>query len=141
MRSPASILLSLALAGCSGVSGDVLAALDSGADSAPPADAAADGAHPHPDGGVPVAMILHPASGSMYAAGAQVPFVGDATDPQDGTLAGGALVWTTDLAPQTPIGTGASFSAALPTGAQTITLTATDSLGLTGTATVMVTVQ
>lgn len=61
-----------------------------------------------------------------------IPFTGVAADPQDGTLSGASLVWTSSLR-STPIGTGATFDATLEAGTQVITLTATDSDSNVGT--------
>ncbi len=62
------------------------------------------------------------------------------TDAEDGTLSGASLVWTSSLDAQ--IGTGTSFTAStLSVGSHTITLTATDSEGATGTASIQITVQ
>lgn len=50
-------------------------------------------------------------------------------------------MWTSNLLPQ-PFGTGPGFfNAALPAGIHTITLTATDSDGNVGTASIVVNVQ
>ena len=66
-------------------------------------------------------------------------FAGNATDPEDGTLTGASLVWTSSRDGQ--IGTGTSFATtSLSVGVHTITLTATDSQGATGTATITVTI-
>jgi hypothetical protein len=53
-----------------------------------------------------------------------------ASDPEDGTLTGAALVWTSSLSG--PIGTGEMFNAPLTAGLHTVTLTVTDSDGNTG---------
>ena len=91
-----------------------------------------------PDGGGPqgpVARISHPGTGESRVVGVDIPFTGSAMDPLDGALTGGALVWTGSQS-STPFGTGQSFSAQLPVGVNVVTLTATDSLGLTGTDTI-----
>ena len=74
----------------------------------------------------PVATINHPGNGERRMTGEDIPFIGLATDPQDGALTGAALVWTSDQL-QDPIGTGTTFNAALPAGTHLITLTAEDS--------------
>src|SRR5206468_6863597 len=87
----------------------------------------------------PSASITAPASGASFAQGASVTFTGTGTDPEDGTLSGASLVWTSSINGQ--IGTGASFStAALSAGTHTITLTAKDSKGATGTTTRTITI-
>ncbi len=75
----------------------------------------------------PTATINHPLDGEMRTAGVPIPFVGSSSDPEDGTLSGAALSWTSD--PGGPLGTGTSFSSALSAGTYVITLTATDSDG------------
>ncbi|MBA2244112.1 MAG: hypothetical protein H0W11_04090 [Gemmatimonadetes bacterium] len=88
----------------------------------------------------PVATITSPTSGATFTEGAEIDFAGSATDPEDGTLTGGALVWTSNRDGQ--IGTGTSFSRSdLSVGTHTITLTATDSEGATGTASVTIAVE
>jgi hypothetical protein len=92
---------------------------------------------PPPFNQPPVAHITGPANNASFAQGASVSFAGNATDPEDGTLTGGSLVWTSSLDGQ--IGTGTSFSTTtLSVGTHTITLTAKDSQGATGTATITV---
>lgn len=88
----------------------------------------------------PVATINHPGEGETRDANEQIPFVGVATDPQDGALSGSALVWTSSEL-SSPIGTGLSFDASLPAGTHVITLTATDSDSNTGTDTITLTIQ
>ena len=84
---------------------------------------------------LPMVTINHPGDGETRSASEAVPFVGTADDPQDATLTGSALVWTSDRLTQ-PIGTGAQFSAALPVGDHVITLTATDPDSNKGTASI-----
>jgi len=69
-----------------------------------------------------------------------IPFSGVGTDPQDGALTGAALVWTSS-ALASPFGTGKTFNASLPAGAQVITLTVTDSNSNTGTDTITLNIQ
>ena len=88
----------------------------------------------------PVATINHPGEGETRDANDPIPFVGVATDPQDGALTGSALVWTSSEL-STPIGTGLMFDAPLPPGTHVITLTATDSDSNTGTDTITLTIQ
>jgi hypothetical protein len=88
----------------------------------------------------PVATINHPGDGETRTANEPIPFVGVATDPQDGALIGPSLVWTSSEL-SSPIGTGLSFNASLPAGTHVITLTATDSDSNTGADTVTLTIQ
>ncbi|HEX7050831.1 MAG TPA: carboxypeptidase regulatory-like domain-containing protein [Longimicrobiales bacterium] len=88
----------------------------------------------------PAATIAQPADGASYTEGDTVAFAGGATDPEDGALAGGSLVWRSDV--DGPIGTDTAFTRAdLSVGAHTITLTATDADGGTGTASITLTVD
>ena len=78
--------------------------------------------------GVPIVSISSPAANSEHEHDTAVSFQGSATDPEDGTLSGGALVWTSSVNGQ--IGTGTEFSRSdLSSGPHAITLTATDSDG------------
>jgi hypothetical protein len=90
-------------------------------------------------GQAPTATITSPANGARLAEAATITFSGSGTDPEDGDLTGSALVWTSNLDGQ--IGTGTSFTRDdLSTGTHTIRLTATDSDGGSGTASVTITV-
>jgi chitinase len=94
-----------------------------------------------PDAMNPVATINHPGNGEpARPANEPIPFVGVATDPQDGALTGSSLVWTSSEL-SSPIGTGVMFSASLPAGTHVVTLTATDSDSNTGTDTVTLTIE
>lgn len=76
----------------------------------------------------PVVQIINPGDGTQRPAGVVIPFVGEAEDPEDGTLVGPALVWTDDL--EGELGTGTNVDAMLTVlGPHTITLTATDGDG------------
>ena len=86
-------------------------------------------------GAVPQATITHPGSNEVRPADTAVPFIGEATDPEDGSLAGSALVWSSNL--DGNIGTGENFSALLSPGVHTITLQATDADGNVGTDTIV----
>ena len=83
----------------------------------------------------PTANITAPSNGAIFTPGASISFAGTGADAEDGALSGASLVWTDNVAGQ--IGTGTSFSiATLAAGVHTVTLTATDSKGAKGTATV-----
>ena len=89
----------------------------------------------------PTAAISTPLNGATYELGETVTFSGSATDPEDGTLTGSALVWTSNVEFGQQIGTGESFSRDdLGAGHHRIVLTATDSDGATDTDTVEITV-
>lgn len=83
----------------------------------------------------PTAQINHPGDGEDRKVNQPIPFVGVATDPQDGALIGASLVWTSDK--EGPLGTGTMFTKS-PTmlGMQVITLTATDANGNVGKDTI-----
>jgi len=85
----------------------------------------------------PSATITSPGNGSAYELGESISFVGSATDPEDGTLTGASLQWSSSL--DGFLGTGGSFSLSdLSAGAHTIRLVATDSRGAVDTARVSI---
>ncbi len=86
----------------------------------------------------PTVTISSPSNGSSVVSGTTVTFTGSANDTQDGNLSA-SLTWTSNL--QGAIGSGASFTRNdLVIGTHTITASATDSGGLSGQATVTLTV-
>ncbi len=93
------------------------------------------------DGGMtdPVVTISSPSNASVFDEGQPISLVGSATDLEDGAITGGALVWTSDRAGVLGSGPRVTFSnAAL--GAHRIVLTATDSSGRTGVASIALSV-
>ena len=89
---------------------------------------------------LPTASITTPADGATFNQGATIPFDGAGSDPEDGTLAGSALVWTSSLDGQ--FGTGEQISTnALSVGTHQITLTVTDSQGAADSDSISITVQ
>jgi subtilisin family serine protease len=88
----------------------------------------------------PTAAIVTPAVNANFIHNATVTFTGTGIDPEDGTLAGGSLVWTSSRDGQ--IGTGASFSTStLSVGTHAITLTASDTKGAIGSATLSIVIM
>jgi PKD repeat protein len=88
----------------------------------------------------PTASISAPTANGSFVQGSSISFAGTGTDPEDGTLSGASLVWTSSRDGQ--IGTGTSFTKSnLTVGTHTITLTAKDSKGASGLATRTITVS
>lgn len=85
----------------------------------------------------PEVVILSPADGATFASGATIGFEGTADDVEDGPLTA-SLVWTSSRDGE--IGSGRSVSATLSDGIHTITASATDSAGNTGSDSVTITV-
>lgn len=87
----------------------------------------------------PTATIVTPTAGS-YTNAQTITFAGAGNDADDGALTGSSLVWTSSL--DGNLGTGNFFQkSGLSIGTHTITLTATDARGATGTASVLITVS
>lgn len=78
----------------------------------------------------PDVTIDAPSPGASFEEGEAVTFEGSATDPEDGSLTGGALVWSSDVDGQLGTGTSVTVSS-LATGDHAVTLEATDSDGAT----------
>jgi VCBS repeat-containing protein len=89
--------------------------------------------------GLPVVDITSPANGSSFAQGDQIDFAGSATD--NGVDLTGSLVWTSNIETLNPIGNGGSFSRDdLSLGSHTITASATDDDGNTGSKSITLTI-
>jgi hypothetical protein len=89
--------------------------------------------------GAPLSVqITSPSSGATVAQGHGIGLSGSATDPLDGALTGSHLSWSDSV--QGDLGTGANLIAPLGPGTHTVTLTATDSQGITRQTTVTFTV-
>lgn len=88
-----------------------------------------------PVGAPPTAQINHPEDAEERVVGVPIPFIGVASDPEDGALSGASMVWTDSV--EGEIGQGEQFDAALLTlGDHVVTLTATDADGNVGEASV-----
>jgi hypothetical protein len=85
----------------------------------------------------PVVTISSPADGATFDSGESIAFVGSADDYEDGDLSAD-LVWTSSIDGE--IGFGASFSDSLSDGNHTITASAEDSGGKTGSDSINITV-
>ncbi len=87
----------------------------------------------------PEPQIISPGNGSIFSVNQTIVLVGQAFDIQDGWLDGQALQWRSD---QNVIGSGRSVSVTgLSPGDHTITLTATDSKGAQGIASITIQVS
>jgi CSLREA domain-containing protein len=90
-------------------------------------------------GKAPIARIVSPATNSEFAFGAPVVLAGRAQDREDGSLGDTDLVWSSNQ--DGTLGSGNQLSAnSLSQGTHVLTLTATDSNGQTGIATITVVV-
>lgn len=97
-------------------------------------------APPPPTNSPPTATITAPSDGARFLEGEAITFSGSGTDPEDGSLSGSSLVWTSDLDGR--LGTGTGFDRSdLSVGTHEITLTATDADGAPGSVSVSITVQ
>lgn len=83
--------------------------------------------------------IISPSDGASYGVGEEIAFTGSAIDLLEGELPGDSLVWTSDK--EGEIGQGKEFKKDdLSEGTHEITLTATNSQGEKGTATITITI-
>ena len=92
---------------------------------------------PPPGNAAPVVTITTPADGDAFASGATIAFAGSASDAEDGDLTAN-LAWSSDI--DGPLGSGGSFSRTLSDGEHTITASVADSVGLTASDAVTITV-
>lgn len=90
----------------------------------------------------PTVTITSPMTGTSYNSSQTIVFQGSGTDTEDGSLTGGNLVWRSSLEGATPIGTGNTFAtSSLRSGTHVVTLTASDTLAGTGTATIVIAIN
>lgn len=87
----------------------------------------------------PIVQIFNPNNTAVFANGTNILFNGTAADPEDGVLSGNSLRWYFDGA-NLFNGSIANYNG-LSVGTHTITLNAIDSMGLTGTASVTITIN
>jgi len=101
--------------------------------------AVACGSSSEPGNSAPTVQITEPAGVLTAPESTAVVFKGAATDAEDGALSGAYLEWTSSL--DGLLGTGDSIRvSSLSVGNHVVALTATDSKGLTASATVPVTI-
>lgn len=87
----------------------------------------------------PEVTITAPLTDARFEQGDTITFKGFAEDPEDGPLTGSALAWKSDI--DGPLGSGEELSVAaadMTSGNHTITLAATDSDNVTGSASTMI---
>ena len=88
----------------------------------------------------PAVTVTAPDDGVTVTLGNPVTLAGTATDPEDGRMTGSALMWTSSVDGQ--IGSGNAVTKNdLSAGQHTITLTATDAGGQTGSASINLTIN
>jgi alpha-tubulin suppressor-like RCC1 family protein len=90
------------------------------------------------EGEPPDVSISSPSDGAVFPTGGVVPLAGVAVDAEDGDLSS-SLTWTSDR--DGGLGTGGAVNATLTTGAHVVTARATDSEGMSGSASVSITVE
>ena len=90
-------------------------------------------------GQVPSVTISSPSNSTRVTEGTPVQLQGAATDPEDGSLIGTSLVWSSDLDGR--LGTGAQVTRALTVGTHVVTLTASDSDQNSSSSSVTITID
>ena len=89
----------------------------------------------------PEVTITAPLSDARFEQSDTITFMGSATDPEDGPLPASALIWKSSL--DSTLGTGEELAVAaseLTAGTHEVTLAATDSDGVTGSASITIVV-
>ena len=117
----ASLLLAGALFGCSDDSGD-------------------QGGFIPGENAPPVVTLASPATGSHFTEEDAVPFQGAAIDQEDGILAGANLSWSSNKDGDFAIGTNPAVTT-LSVGGHTVTLTASDSEGLSASESITIVID
>ena len=88
----------------------------------------------------PPLVSIDESTGTVFTGAAVIRLSGEADDVQDGTIENQGLVWTSDVSGN--LGSGSEIALTkLPLGNHTITLTATNSAGLTASQSIKITVQ
>ena len=85
----------------------------------------------------PSASISAPTDGAQFVEGANIAFMGNASDAEDGDVTA-ELEWNSNL--EGMIGSGGSFSRVLSVGSHTVTASLTDTGGLSGSDAITVTI-
>jgi hypothetical protein len=85
----------------------------------------------------PVPTIFNPANGSTRIPGGLIVLEGSAMDMEDGSLSDGNLVWSSDRQGELGIGSSLALNSLEP-GTHIITLTATDSYGISAQTSVII---
>jgi len=87
----------------------------------------------------PTATVTNPVDGNSFTVGTNISFRGTGVDPEDGSLSGGELVWSSST--DGVFGSGSPTNEnGLSVGSHLITFIATDSDGATGTDQITVTI-
>ncbi len=94
--------------------------------------------NPVPVNNPPTVQITSPANGASFIFGTNINFAGTGSDPEDGALSGNSLRWFVDGV-NLFNGNSVNYNG-LSVGTHTITLNGIDSQGLTGTASITITI-